>query len=99
MSQSGVSCVDRPGSEDRPAGSRELHAGNVELDVAHPNHIGRNPGGFAAPKHRTDAGHQFLWAEWLGQIIIRAQLEPDQLVRLIGASGQHDDGHGSVAAQ
>ena len=51
------------------------------------------------PQHRAGAGHQLAWAERLGDVIVGAQLQPDQLVGLLDASGQHDDRHVRRAPQ
>ena len=40
-----------------------------------------------------------LRAEGLGQVVVGAQLEPDDLVRLVDAGGQHDDRDVRVSAQ
>ena len=47
------------------------------------------------PAHARD---EFFGAERLGEVIVRAQLQPDQLVTLLGSRGEHDDGYLGVFA-
>ena len=84
---------------DSPAGDRQGHGRHHELDVAHADQITRGLRGFAATEHRAYARDQLLGTERLGHVVIGTQLEADQLVGLSGAGGQHDDGHGPVAAE
>lgn len=43
--------------------------------------------------HGLDSGHQFLWRERLGDVVIRTRFQALNLVALIAAGGQHDDGN------
>ena len=43
-------------------------------------------------QERTNPGHQFAHAEWLGQIVVGSALEPEDLVRLLATGRQHQDG-------
>ena len=49
------------------------------------------------PQHRADARHELPGAERLGDVVVGAELEPDERVRLVGAGGEHDDRHGRLA--
>ena len=44
-----------------------------------------------APQQRAHAGDELVRAEWLRKIIVGAELEPDDPLRLLGARGQHDE--------
>ncbi len=55
-----------------------------------------------AAQQRAHARDHFVRAERLGDVVVGAQLQPDDAVRLFGAGGEHDDRHGGrarVAAQ
>ena len=52
-----------------------------------------------AAQHGAHAGEQFARVERLGQIIVRAQLQPGDPVGLLAHRGQHDDRHRGLAAQ
>src|SRR5919197_1588578 len=62
---------------------------------------GQDPPGLGGPRraaqHRPDAGDQLARAEWLGDVVVGSQLQPDHLVDLVAAGGQDDDGQGRVA--
>jgi hypothetical protein len=45
----------------------------------------------AAAQHRPHARHHFPRAEGLRDVVVRAELEPEQLVRLFVARREHDD--------
>lgn len=42
-------------------------------------------------QHRAHPGHQLLGAERLGNIVVRAQIEAQQLVIFLTPGGEHDD--------
>ena len=44
-----------------------------------------------------DSGHQLAHGKWLGHVVIRARLQPKDLVGLLFSGGQHDDGHRAAA--
>ena len=46
-----------------------------------------------------DARQQFAHREGLGQVIVRAHLQPDHAVDLVVAGGQHQDGNVHLLAQ
>src|SRR5471030_49881 len=50
----------------------------------------------ATSQDRADAGKQFAWIEGFGQVIVRAQFEPDHAVDYIRTRRQED--HGDVVA-
>ena len=54
------------------------------LDVAAP--LGRRPA-----QHALHAGDELAWVERLRQIVVGADLEPDDLVDVLVAGGQHQD--------
>ena len=72
----------------------------VEADAAQRQHALAAPG--AAADDRLDAGDQLHHAKGLGHIVVRAALQPLDLVGLLALGGDHDDGDGAearVAAQ
>ena len=44
------------------------------------------------PQHSADAGQQLTRVEWLGEVIIGADLEADDAVDVLSLCRQHDDG-------
>ena len=60
---------------------RRRGAGGLGLGVA----------GARPAQHRLDARHQLARAERLGQVVVGADREADDLVDLLGAGGQHQD--------
>ena len=46
-----------------------------------------------AAQERLDPAHQLAQAERLGQVVVRPELQPDDLVDLVVAGGQDEDGH------
>src|ERR1700694_1269870 len=55
--------------------------------------------GRRAPQHRVDASQDFADGERLGDVVIGAQLEPDDLVDLGVLGREHDDRHAAALAQ
>ncbi len=47
--------------------------------------------GAGAPQHGLHPRHQLARAEWLGQIVVRAQFQPAYDVILLAAHGQQDN--------
>src|SRR6185295_5177138 len=47
-------------------------------------------GGFMPAHEGADAGDEFAHAEWLCNIVIRADLEPNHAIGLFAASRQHE---------
>ena len=82
------------GQRDRLAALRHLEAGGVDDEVADRRGAGGSALGGARARptqHRPDARDQLARAERLGQVVVRAHREPDDLVDLLGARGQHQD--------
>src|SRR5882672_7243141 len=50
-----------------------------------------------APEDRADAGHELAHGEGLRDVVVGAHLEPADLVALLRARRQHDDGHERAA--
>ena len=44
-------------------------------------------------EHRADARHQLTQAKGLGDVVVRAQLEPQHAIHLLAPRGQHDHRH------
>ena len=49
----------------------------------------------AAAQHRLDAGHELHHAEWLDEVIVRAEVEAADLVVLRALGRSHDDRDGA----
>ena len=80
---------------DGLAQDRHPHAPHVDLDVAGTKDVGTvRSCGFAAAEHGADARDQFFRAERLDDVVVGAQLEPDDAVGLVRPRGEHDDGNG-----
>ena len=45
-----------------------------------------------APEHRAHPGHQLARREGLGQVVVAAELEPDDAVHLLPLGGEEDEG-------
>ncbi len=63
-------------------------AAPVDFETPEAERIGRRPG--PAPKHHPDARQEFARLERFCDIILRADLEADDLVHRIAARRQHD---------
>ena len=50
----------------------------------------------AAAQHRLDAGHELHHAEWLDEVIVRAEVEAADLVVLRALGRSHDDRDGCL---
>ena len=87
------------GEVDGRAGDLGPHPRHVEDDVAGADRRrpARRPLGPA--QDGPDAGDELARAERLGQVVVGAELEPEQLVELVVASGEHHDRDRRVAAQ
>ena len=73
------------------AGGSHAHPRQVELDVTDDDAVGRLGGRFGASEHRADPGDQLPRAERLGHVVVGAELEADERVRLVAARGEHHD--------
>ena len=47
----------------------------------------------APPQHGLDARQQFARRKWFGDVVIGADFQAEDLVVLLAARGEHDDGH------
>lgn len=86
----------------------ELLRGELELLLAHPGPVrldvdadavrGGRGGGFtrAAPEQGPYPGEQFGQPERLGHVVVGARVEAHHGVHLVGAGGQHEQGHGKA---
>ncbi len=72
---------------------------DVHPDAGRLDHVGQQVGVLAAAQHRPDAGHQLAVAERLGDVVVGAELQTDDLVDLGVPGGDHDDRHGAALAQ
>jgi len=78
--------VDGPG--------REAHfpSGGIDQQVTNVDRFGRICiFSFAAPQDRFDARNEFTRVERLGQVIIRAEFEAENLVNIFVAGGEHEN--------
>lgn len=70
---------------DAPAVNRCHHARDVQLDtLADLDHVTLQAASFGASQHRTHPRHHLTWAEGLGDVVVRPQLQPGDAVRLLG---------------
>ncbi len=74
-----------------PATHRHLTRREVQLEPpdAQPR---RRRGGARAPQHRTDPRQQLAGVEGLGEVVVRADFEANDLVDIFALGGEHDDG-------
>jgi hypothetical protein len=81
------------GQRHRPAGDRDLAGGRVDLDVTGAKRRRRTMAvaGQGPAQHAADAGDQLAGAERLDHVVVGAQLQADDPVRLVALGGQHDD--------
>ena len=49
--------------------------------------------GAETPEDRADPQHELLRAEWLRQVVISAERQTANPIRLFTARGQHENGH------
>ena len=65
----------------------------VHQEIAHlkdPRERARAP--LYPPQHRPHAGHHLPWVERLGNVVVSAQLQAQDLVCILDTRGQHNDG-------
>ena len=84
---------------DGRAGHLGPHPRQVEHDVAGTDRLGGLERAVGPAQDRPDPRHELARAERLGQVVVGAELEPEELVELVVARGQHHDRHRRVAAQ
>jgi hypothetical protein len=80
------------GQAHRPPVDRHLALQQVNADAADPDmHVRRDTG--VGPQVRPNASQQFLEGEWLGQVIVRAEVEPFHPVVHPPPRAEHKDGY------
>ena len=84
---------------DGRAGDLGPHPRQVEHDVAGTDRLGGVERPIGPAQDRPDARDQLARAERLGQVVVGAELEAEQLVELVVARGEHDDRDRRVAAR
>ena len=71
----------------------DLH--DMAVDVHRQHAVGQaavgRRGAMRAAQQRADAGHHFVRAERLGDVVVGAELEPDDAIGFLGLRRQHDD--------
>ena len=92
-SRSNSRAVSASGSPPRYAAWRGL----VDDEVAVDQRAAARRGGAGPAQHRVDPQHQLARAERLGDVVVGADLEPDDPVGLLAERGQHDDRHVAAA--
>ena len=88
------------GQIDPTCRERDLTTHRIDDEIAddqRPVVAGRH--GHRAPQHGTDAGEQLARAEWLDEIVVGTDFQPNDTVGLVAAGGEHDDRHGRGSAQ
>ncbi len=78
------------GQLHRLVASGDAHARHVQAQVPSPKELALSRTGMPA-QDRAHAGHQLARAERLRDVVVRAELEADDPVGLVVASGEHDD--------
>jgi hypothetical protein len=68
---------------------------HIQLDTGKPEQLRART---AAPQQRPQPGPELLQREWLGQVVIRAGVQPGDPVRNQVSGGQHQD-RGVIAAR
>ena len=80
---------------DGPGRKAHFPSGGVDEQVTDVDWFSRIRSlSFAAPQNRFDARNKFAWVERLGQVIIRAELEAEDLINIFVAGGEHQNGGG-----
>ena len=87
---SGISSVAHGGAPGARVERQRPHADGLH---------GRSHLAAGAPHHRPDPGQQLARGEGLRDVVVGAQLEPEDPVGLLAARGQDHDGHVGVGAQ
>ena len=86
---------------DLLAADRRLAAAGVDAQVAVRDHLGLELAALrrGAPQDRLDPRDELARVERLRQVVVGADLEPDDLVDVLVARGQHQDRHVGALAQ
>ena len=76
----------------------DLPSGWVNRQVAESNRGGvfAPVDAIPAPQNRFDARNEFARVEWLGQVIVRAEFETEDLVDIFVAGGEHENRGGVI---
>src|SRR5262245_776514 len=82
---------------DRRAGLRDLELFEIDRDRAEAELFWSLAAAVSAAQEGFDARHQLHEAERLRHIIVRADLQPDDLVNLLAARSEHDDRRGGAS--
>src|SRR5215510_6001512 len=82
---------------DRRAGLRHLELFEIDRNRAEAELFGSFAVAVGATQQGFDARHQLHEAERLRHIIVRPDLQPDDLVDLLAARGEHDDRRGGAS--
>ena len=81
---------------DRPAGNVDAQRARRDHLVAVLALVGRQ---LRPPQQRTHTASELVDRERLRDVVVRAELEPDDLVELVVAGSQHDDRDGAARPQ
>src|ERR1700730_313272 len=73
------------------AAAKNLIAPEVDLDVAEGIAVHLLRESLRASQYGLDASEQFADGKRLGDVVIGAELKPDDLIHFLTASGEHDD--------
>ena len=87
-----VSCSSRPSSVAR-------RARHVDLELADDERLAMLGAARRAAGHGADPRDELAQAEGLDDVVVGAQLEPDDAVDLLALRGDHDDRHVGAGAQ
>src|SRR5581483_3483041 len=78
------------GEAQRLAAASQLACAAVELELAECQCRRRRLGGSRAAQDGADARRELARREGLRDVVVRAELEPDDAIGLLAARGQHD---------
>ena len=81
------------------AGDARLAPKHVDAQIADLDHLGRPLARLAAAQDRLDPRHKLPRVERLGQVVVGADLEADDLVHVVAAGREHDDRDVAFAPQ
>src|SRR5258706_13802406 len=77
---------------DRLPGAQHFVATHVYFDIAESINLRCRGVRRSSSEHSLNAGHQFGNGEWVGDVIIRGELQAHHFVDLLAARGEHDNG-------
>jgi hypothetical protein len=84
---------------DRPSSARRHHPRNIQGEILDTQLRGFLPGRTCTPQDRLHAGDELAGTERFGDVVVGADAEPANAIRLFDSGGQLDDRHGRLVAK